>query len=54
MGYAYLHGLSFVLKGFLMNDHPSGGAFGFLRRNHSFQGLKLNISTRCTKITQPC
>lgn len=25
MGYAYLHGLSFVLKGFLMNDHPSGG-----------------------------
>lgn len=27
MGYAYLYGLSFVLKGFLMNDndHPSGG-----------------------------
>lgn len=29
MGYAYLHGLSFVLEGFLMNDHPSGGSFWF-------------------------
>ncbi len=44
MGYAYLHGLSFVLKGFLMNDHPSGGAFGFLRRNHSFHTEKQKVS----------
>lgn len=61
MGYAYLHGLSFVLKGFLMNDHlsgvermvSSGETIRSTPRNKKFHTDEAN-SFKLTKQGVPC